>query len=178
LAEPEDSQSLLAKLDARELRAFPEAGMQGAVSRGEVARERQHHRDDMLGGGDGVAGRGVEDENAMPCCGLDVDVVDADTRAPDDPQTRRRGKDLGRDFGLTPNHERVVVTDAFAKHAWLEPGQDVDLAGGAQSGDAVLGDRVCNENARHRAGRGARLRGDGHPTLTGSAWATVPRASA
>ena len=143
--------------------------MQRAVGGGKVARERQHHGDDVLGRRDGVAGRGVEDENAVSCRGLDVDVVHAHTGTPDHAQSRCRIEDLGRDLGLAPDHERVVVADAFAQRARLEPGHDIHLARGTQAGDAVLGDRVGNEDAGHRARRGARLRGDGHPTLTGSA---------
>ena len=169
LAETEDAERLLAQLDAHELRALPEAGMQGAVGGGKVAREREHHRDGVLGGRDRVAGGCVEHEHAVPRRRLDVDVVDADTGASDHAQSRRGGEHLGGDLGLAANHERVVVADALAERARLEPGHDVDLARGAQACHAVLGDRVRNEDARHGAGRGARLRGDAHPTLTGSA---------
>ncbi len=178
LPEPEDAERLLAQLDARELRALPQTGVQGALGGGEVARERQHHRDRVFGGGDGVAGGGVEDEHAVSRRGVDIDVVDADTSASDHPQSRRRGEYLCSDLGLTPDHKRVVVADALAERARLESGHHVNLTRGAQARDAVLGDGVRNENARHGAGCNARLRGDGHPTLTGSARATVPRASA
>ena len=117
LAEPEHAERLLAQLDAHELRALPETGVQRAVGRREVARQREHHRDDVLGRGDGVAGGRVEDEHAVPRRRLDVDVVDADTGASDHAELGRRGEHLGGDLGLAAHHERVVVADALAQRA-------------------------------------------------------------
>ena len=114
----------------------------------------------------------------MPRRGFDVDVVDADPGASDHTQARRGGEHVGGDLGLAANHERVVVADALAERARLQPGHDVNLARRAQPGHAILGDRVRHQDAGHGTGRRARLGGDGHPTLTGSACATVPRASA
>ena len=178
LPEPEDAECLLAQLDTREPRTLPQTGMKGVIGGREVAGERQHHGEGMFGGRDGVAGWGVEDEHAVSRRGIDVDVVDADSGASDHPKSRRGREHLRGDLGLASDHERVVVADALAERARLEPGHHVDLTGGAQARHAVLGDGVRNENARHGAGCSARLRGYGHPTLTGSARATVPRASA
>ena len=178
LAETEHAERLLAQLDAHELRTLPETGMKRTIGCREVAGQREHHGDDVLGRGDGVTGGRVEDEHAMPGRRFDVDVVDADAGASDHAQPGRRGEHLGGDLGLAANHERVVVGDTLAEHARLEPRDHVNLARGAQTRDAVLGDRVGNEDPRHGAGRGGRRRGDAHPTETGAAGATVPRASA
>ena len=59
-----------------------------AVSAGvrlrDVAREREHQRHGVLGGGDDVRLRRVGDDDAALGRGLDVDVVDADAGAADD----------------------------------------------------------------------------------------------
>ena len=60
--------------------------MQRAIGGREVAREREHHRDDVLGCRNRVAGRRVEHEHAVPSGRVDVDVVDADTGTPDNAQ--------------------------------------------------------------------------------------------
>jgi chorismate-pyruvate lyase len=98
-----------------------------------------------------------------------VDVVDTDTRPSDHAQLRRCGEHLGRDLRLAADDERVVVADALAEHARLETCHHVHLACGAQTGHAILSDRVGNKDARHSAGCGARFGGDAHPTVTGSA---------
>ena len=121
LAEAQDSEGLLAQLDAHETRALPETGVQRAVGGGKVARQRQHHGDRMFGGSDGVAGRGIEDEHAALRCGIDVDVVDADTGAAHHAQPGRCGEHLGGDLGLASHHQRVVVADALAERAGSSP---------------------------------------------------------
>ena len=90
-AEAEHAERLLVDLDAAELRALPLAGGQRAVRLRDVAGEREHQRDGVLGGGDDVRLRRVGDDDAALGGGLDVHVVDADARAADHPQVVARG---------------------------------------------------------------------------------------
>ena len=105
----------------------------------------------------------------MPRRCIDVDVVDADAGATHHPEFGCGSEDLGGDLGLAADDERVVVADALPERGGVESGDDVNLTGSAKTGHAVFSNRVRNEDARHCARSGARLRGDAHPTVTGSA---------
>ena len=85
-AEAEHAERLLVDLDAAELRALPASRGQRRVRLRDVAREREHQRDRVLGRGDDVRLRRVGDDDPALGRGRDVDVVDADARAADDPQ--------------------------------------------------------------------------------------------
>jgi hypothetical protein len=60
-----------------------------AIGLRDLAGEREHHRDGVLGGGDGVAEGRVHHHDAARGGGGDVDVVDADAGAADDLEPRR-----------------------------------------------------------------------------------------
>ena len=109
--------------------------------------------------------------------GVDVDVVHAHSGATDHAEARGGREDLGGDLRLAAHDERIVIADALDQRRSIETHDDINVARGAQARHAVLGDRVRDEDACHGAGRDGQLRGDAHPTLTGSAWATVPRAA-
>ena len=74
-------------------------------------RGRKRHRDGVLGGGADVALGGVGDDHALFGRGIDVDVVDADARAPDDHQLGCRPEERGRDVGPRADDQSVGVGD-------------------------------------------------------------------
>ena len=57
---------------------------------GNLAGQRQHQRDGVLGGGDRIAERRVHHDDAARGGGGNVDIVDADAGAADHLQVRRR----------------------------------------------------------------------------------------
>ena len=68
---------------AHEFAAIPAMLQQALISRGDVARHRQHHGHRVFGGADGVAGGGVHHDDAQPRGGFAIDVVGADAGAND-----------------------------------------------------------------------------------------------
>ena len=94
IAAADDAERLAGELDAHEARLLPLAGLGRAVGGGDLAGQREHHGDGVLGGGDGVAVRRVHHHDAALGGRGDVDVVDADAGAADDLEVRRGGQDL------------------------------------------------------------------------------------
>ena len=117
---------------------------------GDLARQREHHRDGVLGGGDRIAERRVHHDDALGGRGRDVDVVDADAGAADDLQLRRLLQQLLGDLGGRADGEAVIVADDRGELVLVlaEVGLEVDL-------DAAIledlrrrrGQLVGNENA-------------------------------
>ena len=83
VAAADDAERLGGELDAHELGLLPFAGLRGAVGLRDLAGQRHHQRERMLGRGDGIAEGRVHDDDALGGGGLDVDVVDADAGAAD-----------------------------------------------------------------------------------------------
>jgi hypothetical protein len=122
----------------------------------------------VLRRGDDVPGRSVHDEDAALGRGLDVHVVEADARAPDDAQLLARGQELLVDLRSRPHNERVVVSDRREEGLARQVGLDV---GGEprrpQDGEARFREGLGNENAGGHAGTGALARS----AATASSWA-------
>ena len=88
-AEAEHAERLPLELDPTPLRPLPATLLERRVRLRDVAGERHHQPDGLLGGrDDGRLGR-VRDDDAPPRRRLDIDVVDADAGAPDHLQVRR-----------------------------------------------------------------------------------------
>ena len=85
-AEAEHAERLALDLGAAELAALPLAAGEAGVRLRDVAGEREHQRDRVLGGGDRVGLRRVGDDDPALGGGGDVDVVHAHAGAADDPQ--------------------------------------------------------------------------------------------
>ena len=84
LAEPDDAERPAAQLEARELGALPFAAADRCIGGGRPAGDAVEQREGVLGRGDGVAGRRVDDGDPGARRRVEVDVVDADARPPDD----------------------------------------------------------------------------------------------
>ena len=104
-----DTQCLVANLDAHESATPPLAALDGAMGLGDVPGKSQHQGDGVLGGGDRVARRGVDDGDTGAGGRLKVDVVHADPGPGDDLQLLARADDLRRNLGLAAHDQCVVI---------------------------------------------------------------------
>ena len=107
----------------------------------------------MLGGGDRVSGRGVDDHHARARRRLDVDPVDPDARHADDAQSRGGGiQKLGVDARLRADDERVpapVVTQRIEEIATRQPEADLAVVCGGKRVEPGLGHGLDDEDAGH-----------------------------
>ena len=83
IAAADDAQRLVEELDAHEAVLLPLAGMGRGIGLGDLAGQRHHQRDRVLGRGDGVAEGRVHHDDAARRGGGNVDIVDADAGAAD-----------------------------------------------------------------------------------------------
>ena len=86
-------------------------GLGRGVGGGQLAGEREHQGDGMLGGGDRIAERRVHHDHAARGRGRDVDIVDADAGAADHLEVGRGVEQLGGDLGRRADGEAVIVAD-------------------------------------------------------------------
>ncbi len=93
--------------------------------------------------------RRIEDDDAVFCCGLDIDVIDADARTSDCLQPSAGGNDGGGNVRLRADNERVVVTDALLQGGLFEPSRNIDAKPGTRGKHVppLLMDWVCDENS-------------------------------
>ena len=116
-----------------------------------MPRERQHKRDRVLSGRNHVPRRRVDDDDTSLCRCIEIDVVDADARAPDHLERPRRRDDLPRDLRLAANHERIVPVHAVAQLFRRQPRPHIHIRAQALQGlDAVLRYRIADEYAERR----------------------------
>ena len=127
VTEANDAERLVADLGAGEFAAIPFSGMNRSVGCRDVPRQRHHHRDRMLGSRDAVAGRAVHHDDSATRRRFDIDVVNADARAPDHFERRGRVDYFAGDASAAANQQRVVGRDYFRQLFRLESGLDVDL---------------------------------------------------
>ena len=142
------------------LRPLPLALAQRGVRGADVAGGREHQRDGELGGGDDVGGRRVDDHHAGLGGRADVDVVEADARAGDDLEPRRRRERLGVDRGGAADQQRVGLR---------QRGQQLGAVGAVAVPDLEVGAELLDR------GR-AELFGDQHDRLVSHSVLTAGRA--
>ena len=159
IAATDDAENLAAELDPHEPRLFPFAGLGRAVGHRDLARQREHHRDRVLCGGDRIAVRGIHDDDAALGGGGDVDIVDADPGAADDLELRRGGEQLGRDLGGRTHRESLIAGDALLQLGRAEPGRDSgrDTACGEDL-DRTRAQLIGNQYFRHSRPRSFTMR--------------------
>ena len=93
LADPtqaDDAERLVGELDAGPAGPLPAALLERCVRLGDVARLGQQERHRVLGRGQGVRLRSVDDHDATLGRGGDVDVVETDAGPTDDDQVSRQ----------------------------------------------------------------------------------------
>ena len=128
VAAADQAQRLEAELDAHEAVLLPLAGLRAGVGRRDLAGDREHQGDRVLGRGDGVAERRVHHHDAVRRRRLDVDIVDADAGAADDLELLRFRQHLGRDLGGRADRQPLVVADDGAQLGRLQAGLEIDVA--------------------------------------------------
>ena len=129
-----------------------------AVGLGHVAGLREQQRDGVLGRGQHVRLRRVDDHDAAPGGGLDVDVVEPDAGPADDHELVARFEHLGGDLGGAADHERRRAADRLEQLARRQAEPDVDLEpGGAHGLEPAVGELLTDEDALHRSITGSRL---------------------
>lgn len=143
-AEPEDAEGLAVELGAGEARAAPLAPAQRRVRRSDVTGCGEHQRDGVLGGGDGVGARGVDDHDADLGGGADVDVLESDPRAGDHPEPGRGGQRFAVHLRRGPDEQGIRVHDR---------GQQLRAVGAVAPADLEVGTERLD-------GRRAQLLGD------------------
>ena len=127
IAAADQAERLRGQLDAHEVVLRPFARLRQRVRFGDLAREREHHRDRVLGGGDAVAEGRVHHDDALLRRRRDVDIVDTDPGAADDLQVRRGGEDVGGDLGGRADREPVIGADHRDQFVLGLAGDDVDV---------------------------------------------------
>jgi len=105
----DQAQRLAVELGAGERFSVPGARFHGAIGYRHAPYECEQQRERELGRRDGVARRGGEDRDAALGGRVDVDGVDADTRATDDAQAAGAGEGIARDFRGAADEHRVHV---------------------------------------------------------------------
>ena len=145
-AEAEHAERLALDLDAAELRALPLAGGERRVRLRDVAGEREHQRDGVLGRGDHVGLRRVGDDDAALGRGGDVDVVDADAGAADHLQVVGALDQLGVELRRRADQDPVVGADALQQLLAAPVGAEIDVEALAQHVDAGVGDLLRDED--------------------------------
>ena len=129
IAAADDAERLAGELDAHEAVLLPLAGLGRGVGLRDLAGQREHQGDGVLGGGDRVAEGRVHHDDALGGRGRDVDIVDADAGAADDLQVLGRGENLRRHLGGRADGEAVIVADDLEQLVLVlaEIGLEVDL---------------------------------------------------
>ncbi len=145
-AEAEHAERLLVDLDAAELRALPLVRGEAGVGLRDVARQREHQRDGVLGGGDDVGLGRVGDDDAALGGGLHVDVVDADAGAPDHAQVVGAADQVRGQLRRRADQDPVVVADALRELLVGPVDADVDRKALAQHVHAGVGDLLLDED--------------------------------
>ena len=148
VAATDHAEGLAGELDAHEPVLLPLAGLGGEVGGRELAGEREHEGDRVLGGGDRVAERRVHHDDATGGGGRDVDVVHADPGAADYLQFGRMLEQLCGDLGRRTDRKAVIVANDFEELVLVQAGLHVDLnAPLLEDGDGGGGQLVGDENA-------------------------------
>ena len=160
-SEPEHAERLALELDPSPLRPLPPALLERGVRLRDVARERHHQPDGLLGRGDHGGLRRVGDDDAAPRRRRDVDVVDAHAGTPDHLQVRGALDQVGRELRGRADHDRVVPVDDLLERRRLV---FVDLELRAEQVDPGVGDRLADEHPH------------GHVAVSKAARAAAPAA--
>ncbi len=149
VAATDDTEHLAGDLDAHEAVLLPLAGLGRSVGLRDLAGERQHQGDGVLGGRDRIAERRVHHDDALGRGGGDLDIVDADAGAADHLEVGGLLEDFCGGLGRRADGEAVVIADDLGELVLVlaEVGLEVDL-------DAAIledlhgggGEGVGNEN--------------------------------
>ena len=115
----------------------------------DLAGERQHQGDGVLGGRDRIAERRVHHDDALGRGGGDLDIVDADAGAADHLEVGRLVEDFRGRLGRGADRKAVIVADDLGELVLVlaEIGLKVDLdAAVFEDLNGCRRERIGNEN--------------------------------
>ena len=101
------------QLHPEETRLFPIAGVRRDVCRRDLAGDREHQGNRMLGGGDRIAERRVHHDHALLGRGGNIHVVDANSCATYNGEPGCRVEEFRGHLGRRPYGQPVVLADCF-----------------------------------------------------------------
>ena len=164
IAAAEHAQRLARDLGAHETGFLPLAGARRGVRGWDLARQRHHHRDGVLGGGDRIAKGGVHHHDPARRGCRNVDIVDPDAGAPDHAQIGGAVDQFGGRLGGRADGEPVILADdpgqavgilaEIGLEIRLDPAIAEDLHGGVGQlvGNQDLGHLTCSCCGQTRPG--------------------------
>ena len=142
--------SLSGDLGPHEAGFLPFAGLRRIIRRRDLPRQRQDHRDCVLGRRHGIAVGGVHHHDAARRRLGNVDIVDADTGPPDNLQVRRGVEDLARHLGRRADRQPVIPADDGGELGRLQPGLHIHLdPAGLEDFDGLRAELVTDKYFRH-----------------------------
>ena len=149
-ADTDDGQGLVGQLHALPLGALPTTLHQGVVGLGDVSGLGQQQRHGLLGCGQDVRLRGVDDHHATDGGVGHVDVVEPDPGPAYHHEVGAGLEHLGGDGGGRPDDEGVGPLHRLQQRFGGEVELHVDLvASGAQDVETSFGDLLRNQHTSH-----------------------------
>ena len=147
-AHADDAKCFVVKLDSFKIFSVPFSAMHDRVGLRNLSRNTKQQGECMFCGGNGIAARRVEHNNATLCRRLDIDVIYANAGAADHAQLRAGIQDISSDFGLTPHNKCTELWNKIDKFALAEAGFDRDLERvvARKFVDPALRNRIGDEN--------------------------------
>ena len=149
IARADHAQCLGCQFGPHEAGFLPFASMCRGGRLGDLAREGEHQRDGMFGGGDHVAERRVHHDHAFSAGRDLVDVICTDPGAGNHLQLMRFIQDLLSDLGGRPDGQPVIIADHFGKAVLVlaQIGLEIHLyTAVAENLDGGFGQVVGDEN--------------------------------
>ena len=143
-AHADNAQGFALQLNACVLLAVPLALLEGFIGNRYMARHSHHHGTGMLGGSNGVAARGVDNNNALVGSGSDIDVVYAHTGTADNLQILGSRNNLGCNLGGGAHNQRIVIRDNSQKLIGWQLVPYIALKLILQNVYSHLGNAICN----------------------------------
>src|ERR1051325_5660732 len=119
--EPDDAQGFAAKLNTDETFALPATALQAGVGLRHASRQRDQHGDGVLGGRDRIAVGRVHHDDAARRRRHNIYVIDADARAPDNPQSPGRLHQLGSHLCLAAHDQPLAIAYGLAQLSAFKP---------------------------------------------------------
>ena len=145
IAETDDPERLATDLDPDEIGACPLAALHRRVGLRHPPGHGKQQRDRVLGGGDDVAARRVDDQDSFARRRRDVDVVHAYAGPADDAKPPPGLENMSCHARLAAHDKRVEVRNALDQLGLRELAHHSDLACLTQARQAVLRERVGDE---------------------------------
>src|SRR3954464_15033362 len=150
IAGADQSQHFAGDLHAHEAVLFPLAGLRAGIGGGQFAGQRQHQRDGVFGGGDGIAERRIHHDDAGGGGGGDIDIVDTDAGAAHHFQILGGFDHIGGDLGGGADGNAVILVDDLEQFFFRQSGLHIGFdAAFLEDGDGGRRQFIGNQNLGH-----------------------------